>query len=75
MVVTGERVILLDTQPILSGAMLDQLAQSDQIPSNISPETYLDVLVSSTTHLHDIINTHIPHLRYVVCGYTNYMYM
>lgn len=44
MVVTGERIILLDTQPILSGAMLDQLTQTDQIPSNISPETFLDVL-------------------------------
>ena len=46
MVVTGERIILLDTQPILSEAMLEQLTQTDQIPSNISPETFLDVLVS-----------------------------
>lgn len=44
MVVTGERIILLDTQPILSSAMLEQFTQNEpDIPDDLSPETYLEI--------------------------------
>jgi len=45
MLVTGERVVLLDTQPILSEAMLDQFTQNKGlVPPGLSPETYLEIL-------------------------------
>lgn len=45
MAITSERVILLDTQPVLSEAMLAQFTDNPSlIPSSMSPDTYLEVL-------------------------------
>ena len=47
MVVTAERVILLDTPPVLSEAQFEQLSQNESnLPSGMSAEAYLEVLVS-----------------------------
>ena len=46
MVVTAERVILLDTQPVLSETLLEQISQNEgSIPSGISAEAYLEIMV------------------------------
>ena len=46
MVVTAERVILLDTQPILSEMLLEQLGHNENsIPSGLSPDAYQEVMV------------------------------
>jgi hypothetical protein len=45
MAVTPERVILLDTQPVLSEAMLAQFSDNPSlIPSTLSPDMYLEIL-------------------------------
>ena len=45
-VVTAERVILLDTQPILSETLLEQLSHNENsIPPGLSPDAYLEVMV------------------------------
>lgn len=46
MVVTGERVILLDTQPVLSESILEQLTDNEGlVPSGLSPDAYLELQV------------------------------
>ena len=46
MVVTAERVILLDTQPVLSDTLLDQISHNESsIPVGMSAEAYLEVMV------------------------------
>ena len=46
MVVTAERVILLDTQPILSETLLEQLSHNENsIPPGLSADAYLEVMV------------------------------
>lgn len=45
MVVTGERIVLLDAQPILSEAMLEQFLQNEGlVPPGMNPETHLELL-------------------------------
>ena len=47
MMVTAERVILLDSQPILSDTMHDQLCRNpNSVPRDMSPSTYLQLMVS-----------------------------
>ena len=47
MVVTGERVVLLDTQPVLSESLLEQLTDNESmVPPGLTPDAYLEVLVS-----------------------------
>ena len=46
MVVTGERVVLLDTQPVLSESLLEQLTDNESmVPPGLTPDAYLEVLV------------------------------
>ena len=46
MAVTAERVILLDTQPVLSETLLQQISKNESsIPQGLSPEAYLEVIV------------------------------
>lgn len=48
MVVTAERVILLDTQPVLSETMLEHISKNESsIPPGLSAEAYLEVMVNS----------------------------
>ena len=47
MVVTAERVILLDSQPILSDTLYDQLCTNPtSVPHDMSPSIYLELMVS-----------------------------
>ncbi len=47
MMVTAERVILLDSQPILSDTMHDQLSHNpNTVPRDMTPTTYLQLMVS-----------------------------
>lgn len=46
MVVTAERVLLLDTQPVLSETLLEQISLNETtIPAGLSAEAYLEVMV------------------------------
>ncbi len=46
MVVTAERIILLDTQPVLSETLLDQISHNEtNIPPGMSAEGYLEIMV------------------------------
>ncbi len=47
MVITGERVVLLDTQPVLSESLLEQLSTGGEgvVPAGLSPDAYLEVQV------------------------------
>ncbi|XP_003386367.1 PREDICTED: protein SMG9-like [Amphimedon queenslandica] len=44
MAVTSERILLLDTQPILSNALLEDHKSEGIVPASLSPDSYLDVL-------------------------------
>jgi hypothetical protein len=44
MAVTTERVIILDSQPILSETMLDEHIADGLVPSGVTPDSYLDIL-------------------------------
>ncbi|XP_064397219.1 nonsense-mediated mRNA decay factor SMG9-like isoform X2 [Halichondria panicea] len=47
MVITGERVVLLDTQPVLSESLLEQLSTEEGVvPAGLSPDAYLEVQMS-----------------------------
>lgn len=47
-VVTAERAILLDTQPVLSETLLEQISLNESsIPPGLSAEAYLEVMVSN----------------------------
>ena len=47
MVVTAERVLLLDTQPVLSETLLGQISRNESsIPPGLSAEAYLEVMVT-----------------------------
>jgi len=44
--VTAERIVLLDSQPILSDTMHDQLCQNpNSVPRDFTPSTYLQLMV------------------------------
>lgn len=52
MVVTAERVILLDTQPVLSETLLEQISKNESsIPSGLSAEAYLEIMVSKPSRI------------------------
>ena len=47
MVVTAERVILLDAQPVLSETLHDQLCRNpSSVPRDVPPSVYLELMVS-----------------------------
>ncbi len=61
MVITGERVVLLDTQPVLSESLLEQLSTEEGVvPAGLSPDAYLEVQVYPLTLTLTVYNHCLP---------------